>query len=171
MFRITSKLKIASGIAAGALTLGAAGAYAANANNNGTIPVSTLHNVDLGTNAGTLTLKSTNGNTTSLTIPATFQNQGQCVSLFAQHQDLVLVPTGTARISKNAHGKLMSSSTIKAWCQARLTSTKAKTDSADTETPDVTQSSAPDTESTDSRDSGASHGHGYTYGHSKHTAN
>ena len=69
MFRITSKLKIASGIAAGALTLGAAGAYAANANNNGTIPVSTLHNVDLGTNAGTLTLKSTNGNTTSLTIP------------------------------------------------------------------------------------------------------
>ncbi|TME58181.1 MAG: hypothetical protein E6I60_00320, partial [Chloroflexi bacterium] len=91
MFRITSKLKIASGIAAGALTLGAAGAYAANANNNGTIPVSTLHNVDLGTNAGTLTLKSTSGNTTSLTIPATFQNQGRCVALFAQHQDLVLV--------------------------------------------------------------------------------
>jgi virulence-associated protein VagC len=172
MFAITSKVKIAAGIAAGALTLGAAGAYAATANNNGTISVSTLHNVDLGTNAGTLTLKSTNGNTTSLTIPATFQNQGQCVSLFAQHQDLVLAPTtGTARISKNAHGKLMSSSTIKAWCQARLTSTKAKTDSADTETPDATQSSAPETDSTDSTDSSAPHGHGHAYGHSKHAAN
>src|SRR5437870_13748833 len=138
MFRLTSKVKIAAGLAAGALTLGAAGAYAAaNTTNNGTIPASNLKSVTGGT-AGSLTLNSTNGKTTTLTIPATFDNQGQCVSLFAQHQDLVLQPAAnTARISKNSHGKLISS-TIKAWCQARLTP-KTKTDSADTETPDATQ--------------------------------
>ena len=171
MFRMTSKLKIASGIAAGALTLGAAGAYAANANNNGTIPVSNLKDVTLsGGTAGALTLQSTNGKTTTLTIPATFQNLGQCVSLFAQHQDLVLKPaTGTARISKNSHGKLISS-TIKAWCQAQLPPKAKTTDSA--ETPDATQSSATDSaDSTDSTDSSASHGHGHAYGHGKHTIN
>src|SRR5437870_13901609 len=123
MFRLTSKVKIAAGLAAGALTLGAAGAYAAaNTTNNGTIPASNLKSVTGGT-AGSLTLMSTNGKTTTLTIPATFPNQGQCVSFFAQHQDLVLQPaSGTARISKNAHGKLVSSSTLRTWCQARLTS-------------------------------------------------
>jgi len=166
MFRLTSKVKIAAGLAAGALTLGAAGAYAANANNNGTIPVSNLKPVAVTGDAGGLTLNSTNGKTTTLTIPATFDNQGQCVSLFAQHQDLVLQPTGTTtRISKNSHGKLISS-TIKAWCQTRLTP-KTKTDSAETETPDATQSAAPETDSTDST---ASHGHGHAYGHSKHAA-
>ena len=166
MFRLTSKVKIAAGLAAGALTLGAAGAYAANANNNGTIPVSNLKPVAVTGDAGGLTLNSTNGKTTTLTIPATFDNQGQCVSLFAQHQDLVLQPTATTtRISKNSHGKLISS-TIKAWCQTRLTP-KTKTDSAETETPDATQSAAPETDSTDST---ASHGHGHAYGHSKHAA-
>jgi virulence-associated protein VagC len=166
MFRLTTKVKLAAGFAAGALTLGAAGAYAANANNNGTIPVSSLKPVTLSGDAGALTLNSTNGKTTTLTIPATFDNQGQCVSLFAQHQDLVLQPAAnTARISKNSHGKLISS-TIKAWCQARLTP-KTKTDSAETETPDATQSAAPETDSTDST---ASHGHGHAYGHSKHAA-
>jgi hypothetical protein len=157
-------VKIAAGLAAGALTLGAAGAYAAAANNNGTIPVSNLKPVAVTGDAGGLTLNSTNGKTTTLTIPATFDNQGQCVSLFAQHQDLVLKPTATtARISKNSHGKLISS-TIKAWCQARLTA-KTKTDSADTETPDATESAAPETDSTDAS---ASQGHGHAYGHSKH---
>ena len=160
MFRITSKVKIAAGLAAGALTLGAAGAYAANANNNGTIPVSNLKAVTLsGAGAGTLTLKSTNGKTTTLTIPATFTNLGDCVSLFAQHQDLVLQPTaGTTRISKNSHGKLVS--TIKAFCEPLVTSTK--TDSTDTATPDATQSG-----STDSTDSTASQGHGHGNGHGK----
>lgn len=170
MFAITSKVKIAAGIAAGALTLGAAGAYAANANSNGTIPVSNLKPVTLsGGNAGTLTLESTNGKTTTLTIPATFSNQGQCVSLFAQHQDLVLAPAaGTTRISKNSHGKLISS-TIKTWCQARLTA-KTKTDSADTSASDTEQPEATDTDTTDTTDStaapsGASFGHSHGHGH------
>ena len=146
MFRLTTKVKLAAGFAAGALTLGAAGAYAANANNNGSIPMSNLKDVSLGANAGTLTLKSTNGTTTSITIPATFDNLGKCVSLFAQHQDVVLQPAaGATKISKNSHGKLMSSSTIRTWCQARLTA-KTKTDSTETETADATQS----TDSTDS---------------------
>src|SRR5256885_17230045 len=104
MFRLTSKVKIAAGLAAGALTLGAAGAYAANANNNGTIPVSNLKPVAVTGDAGGVTLNSTKGKTTTLTIPATVDNQGQCVSLFAQHQDLVLQPAAIkAKISKNSH--------------------------------------------------------------------
>ena len=163
MFRLTSKVKIASGLAAGALTLGAAGAYAAaNANNNGTVPVSSLKTVTGGT-AGTLTVMSTNGKTTTLTIPATFSNQGQCVSFFAQHQDLVLQPApGTTRISKNSHGKLISG--IKTWCQTRLTAA-AKTDSAETTTPDATDAAdAADGDTTIP----PSHGHGHANGHSKH---
>ena len=164
MFRLTSKVKIAAGLAAGALTLGGAGAYAAaNATNNGTIPVSSLKAVTGGT-AGTLTVMSTNGKTTSLTIPATFSNRGQCVSFFAQHQDLVLKPaSGTTRLSKNAHGKLMSSSTLEAWCQSRLAAT-TKTDSADTT--DATQTDASSTDSNDATDttSGGSHGHGHGHG-------
>lgn len=171
MFAITSKAKIAAGIAAGALTLGAVGAYAANANNNGTIPVKNLQPVTLSGNAGTLKLASTNGKTTTLTLPATFSNQGQCVSFFAQHQDLVLAPAaGVARISKNSHGKLISS-TIKTWCQARLTA-KTKTDNADTSASDTEQPEATDTDTTDTTDStaapsGASQGHslGHSHGH------
>ena len=83
MFSITTKAKVAAGIAAGALTLGAAGAYAANANNNGSIPATSLKAVTI-TGASGLTLMSTTGKTTSLTIPATFKNQGQCISLFAK---------------------------------------------------------------------------------------
>jgi len=167
MVRITTKVKFAAGIAAGALALGAAGAYAANANNNGSILVSNLKPVALsGAGAGTLKLNSTNGKTATLTIPATFQNLGQCVSLFAKHQDLVATPAlGTTRISKNSHGKLVS--TIKAFCEPLVTSTK--TDSAETETPDATQSAAPETDATDST-SGASNGHGNNHGlgHGKH---
>src|SRR3989442_14153203 len=98
MFRLTSKVKIAAGLAAGALTLGAAGAYAANANNNGTIPVSNLKPVAVTGDAGGVTLNSTNGKKTQITIPARFDNQGQCVFLFSQHQGLVLTPgADTAR--------------------------------------------------------------------------
>jgi hypothetical protein len=159
MFRLTTKVKIAAGFAAGALTLGAAGAYAANANNM--IAVANLKPVAINGNAAGLTLKSTNGNTTTLAIPAKFENLGQCVSLFAQHQDLVLQPTnGTSQISKNSHGKMISG-TIKAWCETRL-APKTKTDSADTETPDATQSDAASTDAT------ASHGNGHANGHGKH---
>src|SRR2546423_14816431 len=95
MFRLTSKVKIAAGLAAGALTLGAAGAYAANANNNGTIPVSNLKPVAVTGDAGGVTPHSTHGKTTTHTIPATFDKQGQRFSLFAQHQGMGLVPTAT----------------------------------------------------------------------------
>jgi len=162
MFRVTSKVKIAAGLAAGALTLGAAGAYAAaNATNNGTVPVSSLKAVAGGT-AGTLTVVSTNGKTTTLTIPANFSNLGECVSFFAQHQDLVLQPAaGTTRISKNSHGKLISG--IKTWCQTRLTSA-AKTDSTEATTPDATDTAdAAETDST----TPPSHGHGHANGHGK----
>jgi hypothetical protein len=155
-------VKIAAGLAAGALTLGAAGAYAANATNNGTIPVQNLKSVTGGT-AGTLTVMSTNGKTSTLTIPATFSNMGQCVSFFAQHQDLVLKPAaGTARISKNSHGKLVSG--IKTWCETRLTSA-TKTDSTDTTTQDATD--VADAQA-DSADTSETHGHSHVNGHSKH---
>jgi hypothetical protein len=159
MFRLTSKVKIAAGLAAGALTLGAAGAYAAaNANSNGTVTVSSLKTVTGGT-SGTLTVMSTNGKTTTLTIPTKFSNLGECVSFFAQHQDLVLQPAaGTTRISKNSHGKLISG--IKTWCQTQLTSA-AKTDSTDTTTPDATDTAdAAETDSTTPPSHGHGHGHG-----------
>src|SRR5256885_14534658 len=107
MFRLTSKVKIAAGLAAGALTLGAAGAYAANANNNGTIPVSNLKPVAVTGDAGGLTLNPTQGKMTALTIPAAIDNLGQCCSLFPQQLVLgCLLTADTARISKNFHGKV-----------------------------------------------------------------
>ncbi len=66
MFRLTSKVKIAAGLAAGALTLGAAGAYAA-ANANNTITV-TPTPITLGSGDHTLNIIGFNG-TTTLTLP------------------------------------------------------------------------------------------------------
>jgi hypothetical protein len=167
MFRITSKVKIATGIAAGALTLGAAGAYAANANNTITV---TPTPITLGSGANQLSLIGFNG-TTSLTLPAGgFKNAGECVSFLAKNKNIALAPqastSGTTKLSKNYHGKLMSGAN--AWCKTQLTSTTAKADSADTETPDATQSAAPKTDSTDSS---AVHGNGHAYGHTKHASN
>jgi len=108
VFRLTSKVKIAAGLAAGALTLGGAGAYAA-ANANNTINV-TPTSISIG-KAGTtpLNLIGFNG-TTSLT-PPTFTNAGECVSWLAQNKNIALAPqgstTGTVKLSKNYHGKLM----------------------------------------------------------------
>jgi hypothetical protein len=169
MLRITSKVKIATGIAAGALTLGAAGAYAATANNTITV---TPTPITVGSGSHQLNLIGFNG-TTSLTLPAGgFKNAGECVSFLAKNKNIALAPqastSGSVKLSKNYHGKLMSGAN--AWCKTQLTST-AKSDSAETETPDATQSAAPETDSTDSTDSGASHGHGHAYGHSKHVSN
>lgn len=72
MFRLTSKAKIAAGLAAGALTLGAASAYAA-ANANNTITVSPTP-ITLGTGNNQLKVIGFNG-TTSLTTPE-FKNAG-----------------------------------------------------------------------------------------------
>src|SRR5207248_2424601 len=68
MFRITAKLKIAAGLAAGALTLGGAGAYAA-ANANNTITVDNPTSFTLGTGDNQLTLVPLNG-AAALTLPA-----------------------------------------------------------------------------------------------------
>ena len=156
MFRITSKVKIAAGLAAGALTLGAVGAYAA-ANANNTITV-TPTPITIGKAGSQLKLIGFNG-TTSLTLP-TFTNAGECVSFLAQNKNIALAPqgstTGSVKLSKNYHGKLMSGANE--WCKSQLT-TAPKTDSADTATPE-----APEADTTDST---GSQGHGH--GHSKHT--
>jgi len=160
MFRLTSKVKIAAGLAAGALTLGAAGAYAA-ANANNTITV-TPTPITVGSAANPLKLIGFNG-ATSLTLP-TFTNAGECVSFLAQNRNIALAPqgttTGSVKLSKNYHGKLMSSAN--AWCKTQLTST-TKTDTVETATPDATDAAdAADGDTT----TPPSHGHGH--GHSKH---
>ena len=160
MFRLTSKVKIAAGLAAGALTLGAAGAYAA-ANANNTISV-TPTPITVGSGSNQLKLIGFNG-TTSLTLP-TFTNAGQCVSFLAQNKNVALAPqgttTGSVKLSKNYHGKLMSSAN--AWCKTQLPST-AKTDAVETATPDATDTAdAADADTT----TPPSHGHGH--GHSTH---
>jgi len=164
MFRLTSKVKIAAGLAAGALTLGAAGAYAA-ANANNTITV-TPTPITLGSGDHTLNIIGFNG-TTTLTLPTGgFKNAGECVSFLAKNKNIALAPqggtTGSVTLSKNYHGKLMSGAN--AWCKTQLTAA-AKTDSTDS-----TATQTPEAPETDSADSTASHGHGHAYGHSKHAA-
>src|SRR5260370_17170419 len=108
MFRLTSKVKIAAALAAGALTLGAAGAYAA-ANANNTINV-TATTFSVGKAGSQLNLIGFN-DTKSLTLPA-FTNAGECVSFLAQNKNIALGPKGGAvTLSKNYHAKLMSSAT------------------------------------------------------------
>ncbi|TME25147.1 MAG: hypothetical protein E6I68_03065 [Chloroflexi bacterium] len=162
MVRITAKLKIAAGLAAGALTLGGAGAYAA-ANANNTITVENPAPIAL-PNGGP-TLISVDNKT--LTLPTSFANQGECISFFAQNRDFALAPEGTlpssVKLSKNYHGKLVSG--LHDWCKAQLPAA-TKSDSTKTETPDATES---DSASTDSL-SGKLHGHGHAYGHGKHVA-
>lgn len=163
MIRITSKVKIAAGLAAGALTLGAAGAYAATANN--TITVENPAPFTLGTGSNQLTLIPLNG-ADKLTLPADgFKNAGACVSSFAKNKNYALAPEGTTsgssiKLSKNYHGKLMSG--LNAWCKIQVTTT-AKTDKPKTETPDATES-----DNENDSESGKGHGHGHAYGHSKH---
>jgi len=155
MFRLTSKVKIAAALAAGALTLGAAGAYAA-ANANNTINV-TATPISVGKAGSQLNLIGFNG-TKSLTLP-TFTNAGECVSFLAQQKNIALGTTGGAvTLSKNYHGKLMSGANE--WCKTQLTP-KTKTDSAETQTPDAT-------DTTDATDSATTHGNGHANGHGKH---
>jgi hypothetical protein len=163
MFRLTSKVKIAAGLAAGALTLGGAGAYAA-ANANNTITV-TPTKITLGSGDSTLELIGFNG-TTSLTLPK-FTNAGECVSFLAHNKNIALAPkgtstTGSVTLSKNYHGKLMSGAN--GWCKSQLKAT-AKTDSAQTETPDAAD--AADAAETDST-TPPSHGRGHLKSHGKH---
>ena len=157
MFRLTSKVKIAAGLAAGALTLGAAGAYAA-ANANSTVPVVTK-STTLTSNGATIMLSTVSASPKAF--PSTpFKNEGQCIAWFASNRDYAQ-QTNTSTVSKNFHGKLISSDTIRSFCAKDVTAS-TKTDSADAETPDATDAA-------DSADGDTttppSHGHGH--GHSK----
>jgi hypothetical protein len=169
MFRLTSKVKIAAGIAAGALTLGAAGAYAAQ-NLPQTINTPTISMLGA-TGTTQLNLVSLNNAPKLTALPTSaLKDPGACVSYFATNRNYALVPqgytTGSITVSKaNYHGKLMSG--LNAWCKAQIKAqpTTTTTTSTETETPDATQSAAPATDSTDST---ASHGNGHANGHGKH---
>ena len=165
MFPITSKVKIAAGIAAGALALGGAGAYAANANN--TVNTFSFTNSGQLQHSGqTLNLVSTKSGQT-LSLPSTpFKNEGQCTSWFAKNKTLALAPTSGTTVNKNFHGKLVSGA-------HKFCATYAKTDTtgdtAETETSDTTQTATTETDSSDSADlsdASAGHGHGHGHGHS-----
>jgi hypothetical protein len=160
---VTTKVKIAAGLATGALALGAAGAYAAN--NTITVTDPKPISVTGGTSSAPLSLISVSGKTTTLTLPASFKNEGECVSTFAKNKDLALAPTtsssGPLKLSKNFHGKLMSAMT--AWCKQAARATTSTAEPAEVE-----QSAAPSTESSDSSDQpsakSGSHGHGQAHG-------
>jgi hypothetical protein len=170
---VTTKVKLAAGLATGALALGAAGAYAA-ANNTITVTSPKPITVTGGTGTTPLSLISVSGKTTTLTLPTNFKNQGECVSTFAKNKDLALAPTTTStgplKLSKNYHGKLVSAMT--AWCKQAAASKTSSTDSADVE-----QSAAPTPDSSDADSSdepsanGLSHGHGHGQAHGRGHSN
>jgi hypothetical protein len=167
MIRITSKVKIAAGLAAGALTLGAAGAYAATANN--TITVNNPTPFTLGSGTDTLSLVSLDGST--LTLPSGgFRNAGQCVSWLAQNKQVALAPEGTLggslKLAKNYHGKLLSAANT--WCKTQATATRTAKTKPDTST----ESDSEDSTDADAQQPGGphTHGHGHAYGRSKHAA-
>ena len=169
---VTTKVKLAAGLATGALALGAAGAYAAN--NTITVAKPIPLSLTGAAPATPLSVISVSGSTAPLTLPATFKSQGQCVSFFATNKDLALAPatasSGPLKLSKNYHGKLMAAMT--AWCNKQLASqTTSTTDSQTTDTAEVEQSAAPTTDSTDTTNSsdqpsanGLSHSHGQGHG-------
>ncbi len=143
MFRI-SKVKVAGVVAAGALTLGAAGAYAAS-NANNTMPV----------NGQTKTVAFNGFSLTALpgapALPTTkFKNQGECVSWFAQHKQFVLTTNGgltttagSTKLAKNYHGKLMAK--IGDVCKTAAANA-TKSDSETTTSATETETSATETE-------------------------
>ena len=155
MFRISaiSKVKVAGVVAAGALTLGAAGAYAAtNANNttpvNGATTNVTFNGLSLTALPGAPALPTTQ-----------FKNQGECVSWFAQHKQFALTnngglmtSNGSTRLAKSYHGKLMAQ--IGAVCKtAASNATTSASSATETETADATETETADaTDKTDAAD-------------------
>jgi len=125
MFRLT-KIKVAGLIAAGAVVLGAVGAYAAN---NGSLTLTgSLTKVQGVTPSNGQTLWALAGTTDKPN--AAWTSFGECVSWYASHKDFVLGgATAPTTVKKNYHGKVMSNIT------ALCTKTKdASTDTATTET-------------------------------------
>lgn len=167
MFAITTKARLAAGIAAGALTLGAAGAYAAQ-----NLPVTITHPTisTLGApgtpqlNLVSLNLAPQLHNPTS-----PIRNAGECVSFFATNRNYALVPQGykagdPITISKpNYHGKLMSG--LNAWCKAQIAAGLGTGSTTLTTSSGTTGSSG---STTDGSASGSSNGHGLAKGHGKH---
>ena len=156
MFRLT-KIKIASAIAAGAVSLGAAGAYAAS---NGTTTLTTKPSEVTLTAPNGASLKLDSLTASQQSLPA-FQNQGQCVSYFAKSKDYALaksVSSDGTKLNKNFHGVLMSS--LGKWCANFAKSAATVQEQGDSsETPEA------DADSTDSTDSGQGKGHGHGHGH------
>ena len=161
MFRITTKVKLAGAIAAGALSLGVVGASAAAGGTTTlTSPPGTAS--FKGPNGSSLTLDNLKATGTS-TATLTFTNEGQCVSNFAKSKDFALPSSVTTslKLSKNFHGKLMSSTALKQFCAAfKSASTTAAepAESPEVEQPDATQSESPDTD-TSTGGQGKGHGH------------
>jgi hypothetical protein len=122
MLRLT-KIKVAGLIAAGAVALGAVGAYAAN---NGSLTLTgSLTKVQGVTPSNGQTLWALPGTTDKPN--ATWTSFGECVSWYASHKGFVLSgSTAPTTVKKNYHGKVMSN--ITALC------TKTKTDSSDSAT-------------------------------------
>lgn len=165
MFRLTTKVKVAGGLTAGALILGGAGAYAAN---GGAVTVANPQQVSLpsGTTGGSpLQLITLNG-ATSLT-PPSFDSRGACVSWFAQNRQIALQPSGftagttNLKLAKNYHGKLMSSKLLRSWCDSVVKTTAGAVEPQLSETPDATESEAPDASSASGNGRGHGHGHGH----------
>lgn len=164
MISITTKAKLAGAIAVGALSLGVVGAAAAGGGGSTTTLASTPTSVTFTSPSGK-TLTVDNLSTTAPSSTAlTFTNRGQCVSHFATSKGFAL-PSSVAgtKLSKNFHGKLMSSSDLKQFCasfKASEPTTSASpeaTESPEVEQPDTTQS--PNAGSS-GKGKGHAHGHG-----------
>jgi hypothetical protein len=167
MFAISTKVKLAAGIAAGALALGAAGAYAAQ-NLPQTINSPVISQLG-GNGAPQLNLVSLNG-AKQLTNPKSLPtNPGECVSFFATNRNYALLPSdyviGSNKpltISKaNYHGKLMSG--LNAWCKAEIKAVSTTT----TTTTTANQTATTDTTQSNDTQSGPPQGHGHGHGHGK----
>ncbi len=146
MFAISTKAKVAAGVAAGALMLGAAGAYAASANN--TVTVTTPVTPTALPSNGPI-LISVNGKMLTTPLPS-FANHGACVSFFAKNRNFALAPngavagtplTGKVTVSKNFHGKLVSG--LQSWCDSQVKTTSTTSTTTDTTQSNDTQSGPP----------------------------
>ena len=165
MFRLT-KVKVAAAGAVTALALGAAGAYAANADPTQTLTAPVTKSLAGSTQA---TIVSLDGKAIA-DLPSSFQSPGQCVSWFAQHQNLALVAgsvSGSFSFKKNIHGKSVSYA-ANTWCKTQVTASTSEsattsTDSA-LETADSSDSTGDDSTTSDHGQAGA-HGHGHGHGH------
>lgn len=108
MFRLT-KIKVAGLIAAGAVALGAVGAYAANSGSTTVTGLPKALTLTVGTKTQTVyVLPGTTAPTAE-----TFKTYGDCVSFFATNKNVLLTGTfttagGNTTFKKNAHGKTMS---------------------------------------------------------------